>query len=72
MNVAHEVVVVSRSHTAQALTLEPQSVDPSNLLRPAALLLNTKNTDFEFAAVEKNDSGKLIMKPLTGRCFWLN
>lgn len=69
MNVAHEVVVVNSCHATSALTLEPQSVNPSNLLRPAALLLNQKNADFEIATIEKSDAGKLIMKPLTGKCF---
>jgi hypothetical protein len=64
MNVAHEVLISSRHTTT---TLSPQSVDPANLLRPAALLLNNKSTDFELASVEQNDSGKLIMQPLTGK-----
>lgn len=62
MNVAHEVVVVNTRHTA--LTLEPQTNDPSALLRPSTLLIDEKGTGFELAVVGQNDT--FAMKPITG------
>jgi len=62
MNVAHEVLV---SRRLQTLSIEPQTVDASALLRPSNLNVNSTGTSFEISPVEEDISPVQEMNPIS-------